>query len=120
VSHQLSALYQVPLEILYHGTFEEVEFFFSGLSTLISFFFQAKDFAKKERKWLLVNIQDNSEFACHVLNRDVWANDGIKELIKCGFIFWQQLECSHEGQNYCRLYNVKFVLIFLLSFYFFL
>ena len=30
---------------------------------------QAKEIAKMEDKWLLVNIQKDSEFQCHALNR---------------------------------------------------
>lgn len=40
-------------------------------------------------KWLLVNVQDVKEFACQTLNRDIWSNEGVKELIQTNFVFWQ-------------------------------
>ena len=37
----------------------------------------------------MVNVQNVSEFPCQVLNRDVWSNGAIKELIKENFLFLQ-------------------------------
>lgn len=51
----------------------------------------ARAIAKDSRRWLLVNIQRDSEFSSHALNRDVWNNDLIENLIREGFIFWQQV-----------------------------
>lgn len=44
---------------------------------------------QKEYRWLLVNIQNSSEFTCQTLNRDIWSNESIKTVIKKSFIFWQ-------------------------------
>lgn len=51
----------------------------------------AKTMAKDTRRWLLVNIQRDDEFSCHALNRDVWQNELVDNLIREGFIFWQQV-----------------------------
>jgi len=51
--------------------------------------FQARDVAVKENKWLMVNIQNSGEFSCQTLNRDVWSNKGLKNIIKEHFVFWQ-------------------------------
>jgi len=51
----------------------------------------ARTVAKDSRRWLLVNIQKDSEFASHALNRDVWRDELVENLIREGFIFWQQV-----------------------------
>lgn len=42
-------------------------------------------------KWLLVNIQYPTEWACHVLNRDVWKNMMVIEIVRGSFKLWQQV-----------------------------
>ena len=37
----------------------------------------------------LVNVQSNSEFASHMLNRDVWRDETMKNIIRVGFILYQ-------------------------------
>lgn len=49
----------------------------------------AKRMAKDSKRWLLVNLQRDSDFACHALNRDVWRDELVDNLIRAGFIFWQ-------------------------------
>jgi len=62
----LSKIYQAPTDIITQGLFDEV-----------------KQLANHHDKWLLVNIQSDSEFQSHLLNRDVFSDDSVKELIKC-------------------------------------
>ena len=45
--------------------------------------------AKAQTKWLMVNIQEAGVFACQVLNRDLWSDPGVKEVVKENFIFLQ-------------------------------
>jgi hypothetical protein len=49
----------------------------------------ARNMAKDNKRWLLVNLQKNSEFSSHALNRDVWRDELVENLIREGFIFWQ-------------------------------
>lgn len=49
----------------------------------------ARTVAKDSKRWLLVNIQKDSEFASHALNRDVWRDELVENLVREGFIFWQ-------------------------------
>jgi len=86
-SAKLSELFKIPYDIIFNGSFSE-----------------ARDNAKKASKWLLVNIQDTSEFACQVLNRDLWKNEDVKDLIKQNFIFVQYPITSREGQQYKQFY----------------
>lgn len=51
----------------------------------------ARTMAKDSKRWLLVNIQRDSEFASHALNRDVWRDELVENLVREGFIFWQQV-----------------------------
>ena len=51
----------------------------------------ARNVAKDSRRWLLVNLQSDSDFACHALNRDVWRDELCENLVREGFIFWQSV-----------------------------
>ena len=50
----------------------------------------ARTAAKEQKKWLLVNIQTDTDFACHALNRDVWRDDLVINMVQdvsCSLIF---------------------------------
>ncbi|CAI5756719.1 unnamed protein product [Candida verbasci] len=66
---------------------------------------QAKVEAKNEQKWILINIQDSSEFNCQVINRDLWSNSRIKQLVKDNFIFLQYQQDSFNGETYLNFYG---------------
>lgn len=66
----------------------------------------ARSVAKDARRWLLVNIQRDSEFSCHALNRDVWRDELVENLVRMGFIFWQAMDDSSEGRTYSERYKV--------------
>jgi len=71
-SKRLEDLFRPPCDILFLGSFME-----------------ARDHAKTLNRWLLVNVQNPQEFSCQVLNRDVWPNEHIQEIVKDHFILWQ-------------------------------
>lgn len=58
----------------------------------------------RESKWLLVNMQRTGVFQCLVLNRDVWGDSAVKELIASRFIFWQRDENTEDGRRYKQFY----------------
>lgn len=64
----------------------------------------ARDQGKEEEKWLLVNIQDPSIFDCQVLNRDLWKNKEVQEIIKENFIFLQYSKDDPRGSSYVQYY----------------
>eukprot|EP00934_Nitzschia_sp_Nitz4_P005037 Nitzschia sp. Nitz4//scaffold35_size145790//38767//40411//NITZ4_003017-RA/size145790-processed-gene-0.229-mRNA-1//-1//CDS//3329549085//5027//frame0 len=66
----------------------------------------ARQMAKDSKRWLLVNIQKDSEFSCHALNRDVWRDELVENLIREGFIFWQAMDQEPQGQVYTQRYHV--------------
>ncbi|XP_031113045.1 plant UBX domain-containing protein 7 isoform X2 [Ipomoea triloba] len=93
----LASLYRPPFALMYHGSFEK-----------------AKDAARVQNKWLLVNLQSTREFSSHMLNRDTWANEAVSQTIKTNFIFWQVYDDTEEGskvRTYYKLDSIPVVLV---------
>jgi hypothetical protein len=67
----------------------------------------AKAQGKTQHKWILINIQDSSEFRCQVLNRDFWSNSKVKAIVKESFIFLQYQNDSGNGINYLNFYSTE-------------
>ncbi|KAK9243907.1 thioredoxin-like protein [Lipomyces tetrasporus] len=67
----------------------------------------AKIKGRDEKKWLLVNVQDISDFQCQVLNRDFWSNDAVKETVRANFIFLQYSKDNYDGQSFLSYYPVR-------------
>lgn len=65
---------------------------------------QARDEGKDERKWLLVNLQDMTDFSCQALNRDVWKDERITSVIKEHFIFLQYEKNDPQADSYLTFY----------------
>lgn len=64
----------------------------------------ARQEGKDDKKWIIVNIQDSSDFNCQTLNRDHWKDENIKALLKEHFIFMQFDKDNARGQEYLGLY----------------
>lgn len=75
---------------MFHGNFE-----------------QARENAKELDKWLMINIQNPTEFSCQVLNRDLWSDSFVKDIIKESFIFLQYGNESPDGRRYATFYSVN-------------
>lgn len=60
---------------------------------------------QRQKKWLLVNIQRSDVFACLVLNRDVWSDPHMEEVVQAHFVFWQRDERTPDGQRYRQFYR---------------
>lgn len=67
---------------------------------------EARATARNEKKWILVNIQCDKEFASHLLNRDVWTNEALVSLIRTNFIFWQRGNTSQDGQMFLSMHQL--------------
>lgn len=67
---------------------------------------QARQRAREEHKWVLVNLQSVDVFESHRLNRDTWGDETIVSLLESAFVFWQRSSSSEQGRNYMRLYGV--------------
>jgi UBX domain-containing protein 7 len=59
---------------------------------------------KEEKKWIIVNFQDNSIFQCQMLNRDIWKDAAIQGLVKENFIFLQYTKNSLDAQQFMTFY----------------
>ncbi|KAI9311591.1 hypothetical protein BX666DRAFT_1996662 [Dichotomocladium elegans] len=87
---RLADLFRPPFDIMYKGGFED-----------------ARTTAREQSKWLLINIQDPGEFTCQILNRDLWSDTTIKEIIRESFIFLQYAKESAEGKRYLTYYPIQ-------------
>lgn len=67
----------------------------------------AKLLGRQQQKWILVNIQDSTEFMCQVLNRDFWSDDRIKDCVRQNFIFLQYQHDSPNGLSYKNFYSLE-------------
>jgi hypothetical protein len=62
--------------------------------------------AVQTNKCLLVSIQDYENFKSHEVNRDIFRNHLIQQLITEHFIFWQSTYSSEDGKQFCRLFHL--------------
>uniref|UniRef100_A0A7S0LD78 UAS domain-containing protein n=1 Tax=Coccolithus braarudii TaxID=221442 RepID=A0A7S0LD78_9EUKA len=83
----LAEIYRAPVELCFMGTFDEL-----------------CEAGRSGQRWLLVNIQSPTEFASQQLNADTWQDESLREVIKSGFLFWQQYFDSQHGATYVRYY----------------
>jgi len=91
----LGEMFEPPRKIMFAGTFEQA--------------LQAcKDKDGIYSKWLMVNVQNVSEFASQELNRDTWSSELVQAIISVDFIFLQTYHNHPEGSRYMSLYKVEF------------
>lgn len=64
----------------------------------------ARDEGKAEKKWLIVNIQNEKVFDCQVLNRDIWKDPSIVETVTENFLFLQYSKDDPRADQYCQYY----------------
>ncbi|OBR04477.1 UBX domain-containing protein [Colletotrichum higginsianum IMI 349063] len=65
---------------------------------------EARQEGKDEKKWILVNLQDMSDFNCQALNRDIWKDEAIRHLLEESFIFLQYDRTAMAAQQYINFY----------------
>lgn len=87
---RLSELFRPPVEISFCGSFQA-----------------ARDYAKDQNKWLIVNVQDMNDFNCQVLNRDIWSSERLRAVIKKYFIFWQVAIDNTDGHRFQVFYGIQ-------------
>ncbi|XP_031634968.1 uncharacterized protein LOC116348194, partial [Contarinia nasturtii] len=90
VPSRLSELFRPPVDITFGGSFEA-----------------ARDYAKEQNKWLIVNVQDMSDFNCQVLNRDIWSSGKLREVIQRYFVFWQVAIDNTDGHRFQVFYGIQ-------------
>ncbi|OAA55717.1 uas [Cordyceps fumosorosea ARSEF 2679] len=65
---------------------------------------EARTLGKGDMKWILVNLQDMSDFNCQALNRDIWKDQSVKDLVSENFIFLQYDKDYPDAEEYINLY----------------
>lgn len=65
---------------------------------------EARTLGKADQKWILVNLQDMSDFNCQALNRDIWKDRSIQELVSENFIFLQYDKDFADAEEYLTFY----------------
>ncbi|KAH8845417.1 hypothetical protein MCOR27_007734 [Pyricularia oryzae] len=86
-SRRLAELYRPPREILTHLDWDDT-----------------RDEGKDQKKWILVNLQDMADFRCQMLNRDVWKDEGVQEIIREKFLFLQYDKDIGNARQFIQLY----------------
>ena len=55
----------------------------------------------------MLNVQCQNDFSSNCLNRDIWSNETVKEIIKANFVFVQLYFDSVEGNKLVSIYNIS-------------
>lgn len=86
-ARRLEDLFRPPYELMYRITWDE-----------------ARTLGKEDKKWIMVNLQDMSDFNCQMLNRDIWKDRAVQELVKENFIFMQLDKDYPDAEEYITFY----------------
>ncbi|XP_058121565.1 UBX domain-containing protein 7 [Anopheles ziemanni] len=86
---RLEALFMPPFDILFSGGFD-----------------LAQRHGRSVDRWLLVNLQDDLNFSCQTLNRDLWSDAQLKEFMRRHLVFWQQSNKTTDGAKFKTFYKV--------------
>lgn len=89
---RLGDLFRPPVDINYVGTLHGV-----------------KESGKVQDRWIIVNLQDNVQFASQVMNRDIWSDTALKAFIKKYFLFWQVAIDTSEGARFQVSKNINVI-----------
>ncbi|PHH60579.1 hypothetical protein CDD81_1435 [Ophiocordyceps australis] len=65
---------------------------------------EARALGKEDKKWILVNLQDMNDFTCQALNRDIWKDQAVRELVSENFVFLQYDKDYPDSEQYMTLY----------------
>ncbi|KAG6040513.1 hypothetical protein E4U41_000334 [Claviceps citrina] len=65
---------------------------------------QARMLGKEDKKWILVNLQDMNDFNCQALNRDIWKDAAVRDLVSENFIFLQYDKDFPDAEEYVTFY----------------
>lgn len=87
-------MFQPPIGLLFNGSFEAVKLFYFIIHLKknrlnLNYLIKSKIHGCEKNKWVMLNVQNQQDFACQVLNRDVFKDETVKEIIRANFIFVQ-------------------------------
>ena len=83
----MARLFSPPTDLIFRGNLE-----------------QARTRATENDLWVIVSIHDPSEFQCQMLNRDLWKDNAVKEIIQSSFVFLQFGASTSDGTMYANFY----------------
>ncbi|PSR77526.1 hypothetical protein BD289DRAFT_456636 [Coniella lustricola] len=86
-AQRLADLFRPPYDLMAHVSWDE-----------------ARDEGKDDKKWILVNVQDMNDFNCQALNRDIWKDAAVVDLVKESFIFLQYSKDDPRATQYNTFY----------------
>lgn len=86
-ARRLEDLFRPPYELMARLTWDE-----------------ARTLGKEDKKWILVNLQDMNDFNCQALNRDMWKDQAVRDLVSENFIFMQYDKDYPDAEEYVALY----------------
>ncbi|KAJ1822741.1 UBX domain protein Ubx2 [Coemansia sp. RSA 2675] len=86
--NRLAELFKPPFEIMHQGDMDS-----------------ARQEAMTDGKWVLINLQELSDFKCQALNRDIWRQKIIKDVVRQDFVFFQVSIESAEGVKLATMYS---------------
>ncbi|KAK4239406.1 hypothetical protein C8A03DRAFT_14201 [Achaetomium macrosporum] len=84
---RLAELFRPPYDLMAHLSWDE-----------------AREEGKDNKKWILVNLQDASDFNCQALNRDIWKDEAVRSLVRENFIFLQYEKNDFAAEQYITFY----------------
>ncbi|KAF4982611.1 hypothetical protein FZEAL_1805 [Fusarium zealandicum] len=65
---------------------------------------EARTLGKEDKKWIMVNLQDMNDFNCQALNRDIWKDAAVKDLVTENFIFLQYDKDFPDAEEFVTFY----------------
>jgi hypothetical protein len=65
---------------------------------------EARTLGKEDKKWIMVNLQDMNDFNCQALNRDIWKDKDVKDLVAENFIFLQYDKQFPDAEEFINFY----------------
>lgn len=57
--------------------------------------------------YFLVNLQQYPAFGCYAINRDIWRDELIQNLIEARFVFWQSTTGTRDAIAYAQHFRVS-------------
>ncbi|KAJ2161775.1 hypothetical protein GGF46_001194 [Coemansia sp. RSA 552] len=88
--NRLAELFKPPFDIMHSGDLDT-----------------ARQVATGVGRWVLINLQDVTDFRCQALNRDIWSEQIIKDLVRRNFVFLQVPIDIPEGTRISTMYHAQ-------------
>src|SRR6266699_1971467 len=84
---RLADLFRPPYDLMTHASWDA-----------------ARRLGREEKKWILANIQDMAVFDCQVLNRDIWKDEAVRQIVSENFVFLQYAKDDPPASQYIQYY----------------